>query len=173
MMLNYLKISQHKETILDEVAEGKFKIDVSDHIIHLKSFIDKDTCKKIVDELRDLKGADKSSQYSDGLGNDEADSFFDPQLESLKEVKESIFKDAIQEYANKVRAFNWAYHEHKRFRYSEMIVRRYHPNSELSYHHDDIINDILTYITRFTSTCINLLTQVSPWFCWLDRTQKL
>ena len=51
MMLNYLKISQHKETILDEVAEGKFKIDVSDHIIHLKSFIDKDTCKKIGIEI--------------------------------------------------------------------------------------------------------------------------
>lgn len=142
MKLNYLKVAQNKQTILDEVDEGKFKIDLSDYIIHLKSFIDKNTCKNIAEELRNLKGADKSSQYSDGLGNDEADSFFDPQLESLEKVKESIFKDAIQEYANRVRAFNWAYHEHKRFRYSEMIVRRYHPNSELSYHHDDIILEV-------------------------------
>ena len=45
MMLNYLKAQQNKQTILDEVGEGKFKIDMSDHIIHLKSFIDKDTLK--------------------------------------------------------------------------------------------------------------------------------
>ena len=101
MMLNYLKISQHKETILDEVAEGKFKIDMSDHIIHLKSFIDKDTCKKIVDELKELKEADKSSQYTDGLGNDEADSFFDPQSESLESVKEHIFDQGIRQYVIK------------------------------------------------------------------------
>ena len=106
MMLNYLKIAQNKQTILDEVDEGRFKIDLSDHIIHLKSFIDKDVCKNIVEELRNLKGAEKSSQYTDGLGNDEADSFFDPRLESLERVKSEIFNRAIKDYADKVRAFN-------------------------------------------------------------------
>ena len=52
MKLNYLKVAQNKQTILDEVDEGKFKIDLSDYIIHLKSFIDKDTCKNIVEELK-------------------------------------------------------------------------------------------------------------------------
>lgn len=142
MMLNYLKIAQNKDTIISEVKDGKFKIDLSDHIIHLKSFINKDVCDSVVEELKNLKGAEKSSQYTDGLGNDEADSFFDPQLESLKKIKAKIFDGAIQEYANRVRSFNWAYHQHKRFRYSEMIVRRYHPNSEFSYHHDDIIIEV-------------------------------
>ena len=142
MLIHHLKLSNHKKDIIDEVNEGRFNMNLSDHIIHLKSFIDKDLCKQVVDELDKIKGADKSSQYSDGLMNDEADSYFDPDIESLEIIKKKIFNDGIKEYAGRVRAFNWAYYNHKRFRYSEMIVRRYHPDSELSYHHDDVIIEV-------------------------------
>ena len=142
MLIHHLKLSNHKQEIIDEVNDGKFSMNLSDHIIHLKSFIDKDLCKQVVDDLNKIKGADKSSQYTDGLMNDEADSYFDPTLESLETVKKKIFDDGIKEYAKRVRAFNWSYYEHKRFRYSEMIVRRYHPDSELSYHHDDVILEV-------------------------------
>lgn len=138
-MENYLRISQDKEKIIDEVDLGKFKINLSDHIIHLKSFIDVDSCQEVVNELKELKNIEKSSQYTDGLSNDKADSFFDPQLESLEIIKKKIFDEAVKEYADRVRSFNWSYFNHKRFRYSEMIVRRYHEESEFNYHHDDII----------------------------------
>ena len=92
-----------------------------------------------------INNADKSSQYSDGLMNDEADSYFDPDIESLEIIKKKIFDDGVKEYAEKVRSFNWSYYNHKRFRYSEMMVRRYHSDSELNYHHDDIIIEIFPH----------------------------
>ena len=91
MLIHHLKLSNHKQEIIDEVNDGKFSMNLSDHIIHLKSFIDKDLCKQVVDDLNKIKGADKSSQYTDGLMNDEADSYFDPTLESLETVKKKIF----------------------------------------------------------------------------------
>ena len=106
MLIHHLKLSNHKKDIIDEVNEGRFNMNLSDHIIHLKSFIDKDLCKQVVDELDKIKGADKSSQYSDGLMNDEADSYFDPDIESLEIIKKKIFNDGIKEYAERVRAFN-------------------------------------------------------------------
>ena len=144
-MVNHLKLTNNKKNIINEVDDGKFNLDFSDHILHLKSFIDKDLCKQVVDELNSINNTDKSSQYSDGLMNDEADSYFDPDIESLEIIKKKIFDDGIKEYAEKVRAFNWSYYNNKRFRYSEMMVRRYHPDSELSYHHDDIIIEIFPH----------------------------
>ena len=108
-MTNHLKLSNHRQEIIDEVNAGKFSMNLSDHIIHLKSFIDKDLCKQVVNELDKIEGIDKSSQYSDGLMNDEADSYFDVDLESLEIIKKKIFDDGIKEYAERVRAFNWAY----------------------------------------------------------------
>lgn len=143
--LNHLKLSNHKQDIIDEVNAGKFSINMEDHVLHLKSFIDKDTCAEVIRELNNIKQADKSSQYSDGLLNDEADSFFDPHIDVLERIKKKVYDDAMKVYAEKVRAFNWSYHEHKRFRYSEMIVRKYHPNSELSFHHDDIIIEVFPH----------------------------
>ena len=141
-MLNHLKLTNYKKDIIDEVNDGKFSLNMSDHILHLKSFIDKDLCNQVVDELNKIKDVDKSSQYTDGLMNDEADSFFDPHIDALEIIKKKVYDDAMKVYAEKVRSFNWSYYNHKRFRYSEMIVRKYHPNSELNYHHDDIIIEI-------------------------------
>ena len=42
MLIHHLKLSNHKKDIIDEVNEGRFNMNLSDHIIHLKSFIDKD-----------------------------------------------------------------------------------------------------------------------------------
>ena len=109
-MVNHLKLTNNKKNIINEVNDGKFNLDFSDHILHLKSFIDKDLCKQVVDELNCINNTDKSSQYSDGLMNDEADSYFDPDIESLEIIKKKIFDDGIKEYAEKVRAFNWSYY---------------------------------------------------------------
>ena len=40
-----LKIADNDNNIKDEIENGKFNLDLSDHILHLKSFIDKDICK--------------------------------------------------------------------------------------------------------------------------------
>lgn len=137
-----LRITENKQEIIREVSEGKFNINLSNHIVHLKSFIDKQSCEKIVRELKELKNIEKSSQYTDGLTNDKADSFFNPEIDLLEDIKKNIYDDAIKQYAERVRSFNWAYYNNKRFRYSEMIVRRYHPESKFDYHHDDIIIEI-------------------------------
>ena len=36
-----LKISNNKENVLNEIGDGKFKLDFDGFILHLKSFIDK------------------------------------------------------------------------------------------------------------------------------------
>ena len=102
-MLNHLKLTNYKKDIIDEVNDGKFSLNMSDHILHLKSFIDKDLCNQVVDELNKIKDVDKSSQYTDGLMNDEADSFFDPHIDALEIIKKKVYDDAMKVYAEKVR----------------------------------------------------------------------
>tara|TARA_B100000609_G_C17185087_1_gene419279 strand:+ start:75 stop:296 length:222 start_codon:yes stop_codon:yes gene_type:complete len=70
-----LKISKNVDPIENEIGEDKFILKLSDHIIHIKSFIDPDDCKSIVSSL-DNRDLDKSAPYTKGLLNDEADSFF-------------------------------------------------------------------------------------------------
>ena len=87
-------------------------------------------------------GLDKSTPYTDGLLNDYTDSYFDPDIFAVSQIKNKITQDALELYAKKVRAYNWAYHNIDIFFPSEMIVRRYNNKSEFNYHHDDIIEEI-------------------------------
>ena len=53
-----LKISRNIDPIENEIGEDKFVLDLSDHIIYVKSFIDPDDCKEIISCL-DNKDLDK------------------------------------------------------------------------------------------------------------------
>ena len=139
-----LKIADNDNNIKDEIENGKFNLDLSDHILHLKSFIDKDMCLSVMNSLDNLE-RDKSAPYTDGLLNDDADTYFDPDIKYINEVRNRIFVDGLEEYAKKVRAFNWSYYNTKSFHCSEMIIRRYNEGSEFKYHHDDIIGEIFPH----------------------------
>lgn len=136
-----LKISKNVDPIENEIVDNKFILELSDHIIHIKSFIDPDDCKSIISSL-DNNDLDKSAPYTEGLLNDETDSFFDPDIDAVERVKQKVFTDGLKIYADKVRSFNWSYYDVDKFHCSEMIVRRYHPKSEFEYHYDDIIEEI-------------------------------
>ena len=88
---------------------------------------------------------DNSAPYTDGLLNDDADTYFDPDIKFIDKVRDRIFIDGLKEYASKVRTFNWSYYNTKSFHCSEMIIRRYNEGSEFKYHHDDIIAEIFPH----------------------------
>ena len=140
--MSNLKISINLNSIEKEIDEGKFHINLSDHILYLKSFISVDKCKQLVDELNKEKDIDKSSIYTDGLLDDNTDSYFDPNIAVIQEIKNKVFKEGLQQYAKEVRCFNWSYFGLENIHPSEMIIRRYHSQSEFKYHYDDIIEEI-------------------------------
>ena len=74
-----LKLSTNKENVLKEIGDGKFKLDFNGYILHLKSFISKNQCNQIVSSLKELE-KDKSTPYTDGLLNNHADTYFDPDI---------------------------------------------------------------------------------------------
>ena len=139
-----LKLSNNDNNIKNEIQNGKFNLNLSDHIVYLKSFIDRDICLSVMNSLDNLE-KDKSAPYTDGLLNDDADTYFDPDIKYIDEVRNRIFVDGLEEYAKKIRAFNWSYYDTKSFHCSEMIIRRYNEGSEFKYHHDDIIGEIFPH----------------------------
>ena len=136
-----LKITDNVSRIEKEVRDGDFNLNLKDHILYLPSFINPDLCKDVVKNLK-TTGLDKSTPYTDGLLNDYTDSYFDPNISSITDIKNKVSKDALKLYADKVRGFNWAYHESDKLFASEMIVRRYNNKSEFNYHYDDIVGEI-------------------------------
>ena len=139
-----LKITSNDKLIKNEILDGQFSSSMLDHILYLPSFIDKDICLSVMDSLDKLE-KDKSAPYTDGLLNNDADSYFDPDIEYIDAVRDRIFVDGIKEYADKVRSFNWSYYDTDSFHCSEMIIRRYNQGSEFKYHHDDIIGEIFPH----------------------------
>ena len=136
-----LKITDNVSRIEKEVRDGDFNLNLKDHILYLPSFINPDFCRDVVKNLKST-GLDKSTPYTDGLLNDYTDSYFDPNISSIADIKNKVSKDALKLYADKVRGFNWAYHESDKLFASEMIVRRYNNKSEFNYHYDDIVGEI-------------------------------
>ncbi len=139
-----LKITSNDKLIKNEILDGQFSSSMLDHILYLPSFIDKDICLSVMNSLDKLE-KDKSAPYTDGLLNNDADSYFDPDIEYIDTVRDRIFVDGIKEYADKVRSFNWSYYDTDSFHCSEMIIRRYNQGSEFKYHHDDIIGEIFPH----------------------------
>ena len=139
-----LKIANNDDIIKKEILNGNFNLDLSDHILHLKSFIDKDVCNSVMNSLDNLE-RDNSAPYTDGLLNDNADTYFDPDIKYIDNVRDRIFIDGLKEYASKIRPFNWSYYDTKSFHCSEMIIRRYNEGSEFKFHHDDIIGEIFPH----------------------------
>ena len=136
-----LKITDNVSRIEKEVRDGDFNLNLKDHILYLPSFINPDFCKDVVKNLK-RTGLDKSTPYTDGLLNDYTDSYFDPDISSIVDIKDKVSDVALKLYAEKVRGFNWAYHESDKLFASEMIVRRYNNKSEFNYHYDDIVGEI-------------------------------
>ena len=136
-----LKITDNVSRIEKEVQDGDFNLNLKDHILYLPSFINPDFCKDVVKNLKNT-GLDKSTPYTDGLLNDYTDSYFDPDISSITDIKDKVSEHALKLYADKVRGFNWAYHESDKLFASEMIVRRYNNKSEFNYHYDDIVGEI-------------------------------
>ena len=58
-----LKLSTNKESVLNEIDDGKFNLDFDGYILHLKSFIPKEQCNQIVSSLKELE-KDKSTPYT-------------------------------------------------------------------------------------------------------------
>ena len=135
------KLSNNVTRIEKEIRDGDFNLNLKDHILYLPSFINPDLCKDVVKNLKST-GLDKSTPYTDGLLNDYTDSYFDPDISSITDIKDKVSEDALKLYAEKVRGFNWAYHESDKLFASEMIVRRYNNKSEFNYHYDDIVGEI-------------------------------
>ena len=117
---------------------------MSEHILHLPAFIDRNQCLSVMNSLDNLE-RDDSAPYTDGLLNDDADTYFDPNIKYIDNVRDRIFIDGLKEYASKIRSFNWSYYDTKSFHCSEMIIRRYNEGSEFKYHHDDIIGEIFPH----------------------------
>ena len=98
-----LKIANNDDIIKNEILNGNFNLDLSDHILHLKSFIDKDVCMSVMNSLDNLE-RDDSAPYTDGLLNDDADTYFDPDIKYIDNVRDRIFIDGLEEYASKIRS---------------------------------------------------------------------
>ena len=139
-----LKLSDNNNNIEDEVKQGQFGLSMSEHILHLPAFIDRNQCLSVMNSLNNLE-RDDSAPYTDGLLNDDADTYFDPNIKYIDNVRDRIFIDGLKEYASKIRSFNWSYYDTKSFHCSEMIIRRYNEGSEFKYHHDDIIGEIFPH----------------------------
>ena len=136
-----LKITDNVTRIEKEVQDGDFNLNLKDHILHLPSFINPDVCKDVVNNLNNV-GLDKSTPYTDGLLNDYTDSYFNPDIHTITDIKNKVSNEALNLYAERVRGFNWAYHKSDKLFASEMIVRRYNNKSEFNYHYDDIVGAI-------------------------------
>ena len=139
-----VKLSKNVSAIEKEVQDGDFNLNLKDHVLYLPSFISPDVCKDLVKNLKNV-GLDKSTPYTDGLLNDFTDSYFDPDISAVSQIKNKITYDALELYAKKVRAYNWSYHNIDKFFSSEMIVRRYNNKSEFNYHYDDIVEEIFPH----------------------------
>ena len=139
-----VKLSKNVSAIEKEVQDGDFNLNLKDHVLYLPSFISPDVCKDLVKNLKNV-GLDKSTPYTDGLLNDFTDSYFDPDISAVSQIKNKITYDALELYAKKVRAYNWSYHNIDKFFPSEMIVRRYNNKSEFNYHYDDIVEEIFPH----------------------------
>ena len=139
-----LKLSDNNNNIENEVKQGQFGLSMSDHILHLPAFIDRNQCISVINSLNNLE-RDDSAPYTDGLLNDDADTYFDPDIKYIDDVRDRIFLDGLKEYSSKIRSFNWSYYDTKSFHCSEMIIRRYNEGSEFKYHHDDIIGEIFPH----------------------------
>tara|TARA_A100001388_G_scaffold78379_1_gene56150 strand:- start:906 stop:1583 length:678 start_codon:yes stop_codon:yes gene_type:complete len=139
-----LKLSDNNNNIEDEIKQGQFGLSMLDHILHLPAFIDKNQCISVMNSLDNLE-RDDSAPYTDGLLNDDADTYFDPNIKYIDNVRDRIFVDGLKEYASRVRSFNWSYYDTKSFHCSEMIIRRYNVESQFKYHHDDIIGEIFPH----------------------------
>lgn len=137
-----LKITDNIALIESEIKDQKFNLNLSDHILYLKSFIDPQWCKELVYELNKKNDIDKSSPYTDGLLNNYADSYYDPNISVIQEIKDKIFIEGLKSYSEKVRCFNWSYYGSENVHVSEMIIRKYHEKSEFKYHYDDVIAEI-------------------------------
>ena len=138
------KLSNNVIKIEKEVQDGDFNLNLKDHILYLPSFINPDFCKDVVKNLKNT-GLDKSAPYTDGLLNDYTDSYFDPDIATITDIKNKVSEEALKLYAEKVRAYDWSYHKSDKFFPSEMIVRRYNNKSEFSYHYDDIVEEIFPH----------------------------
>ena len=139
-----LKLSDNNNNIEDEIKQGQFGLSMPDHILYLPAFIDKNQCISVMNSLDNLE-RDDSAPYTDGLLNDDADTYFDPNIKYIDNVRDRIFVDGLKEYASRVRSFNWSYYDKKSFHCSEMIIRRYNVESQFKYHHDDIIGEIFPH----------------------------
>ena len=139
-----VKLSKNVSIIEEEVQDGDFNLNLKDYVLYLPSFISPDVCKDLVKNLKNV-GLDKSTPYTDGLLNDFTDSYFDPDISAVSQIKNKITYDALELYAKKVRAYNWSYHNIDKFFSSEMIVRRYNNKSEFNYHYDDIVEEIFPH----------------------------
>ena len=120
-----LKLSDNNNNIEDEIKQGQFGLSMSDHILHLPAFIDKNQCISVMNSLDNLE-RDDSAPYTDGLLNDDADTYFDPDIKYIDNVRDRIFIDGLKEYSSKIRSFNWSYYDTKSFHCSEMILSLIH-----------------------------------------------
>ena len=84
-----LKITDNVTRIEKEVQDGDFNLNLKDHILYLPSFVDPDVCKDVVNNLKNV-GLDKSTPYTDGLLNDYTDSYFDPDISSITDIKDKV-----------------------------------------------------------------------------------
>ena len=87
-----LKLSDNNNNIEDEIKQGQFGLSISDHILHLPAFIDKNECISVMNSLDNLE-RDDSAPYTDGLLNDDADTYFDPDIKYIDNVRDRIFID--------------------------------------------------------------------------------
>ena len=49
-----LKLSDNNNNIEDEIKQGQFGLSMSDHILHLPAFIDKNECISVMNSLDNL-----------------------------------------------------------------------------------------------------------------------
>ena len=64
-----LKIADNDNNIKDEIENGKFNLDLSDNILHLKSFIDKDMCVSVMNSLDKLENnKDMRESFGENVG---------------------------------------------------------------------------------------------------------
>ena len=84
-----LKITDNVTRIEKEVRDGDFNLNLKDHILYLPSFINPDVCKDVVNNLKNV-GLDKSTPYTDGLLNDYTDSYFDPDIATIRDIKNNF-----------------------------------------------------------------------------------
>ena len=149
-----LKITNYNDQIENEIKNDQFTLSLPDHILYLKSFIDESKCKKLIHQLNQIEEIDRSTLYTDGLLNDYTDSFYDPEISVIDDIKKQILDDGLKKYSERVRCFNWSYYGSENLHPSEMIVRKYHAQSEFKYHYDDIIEEIFPQWFRRRKTIL-------------------